>query len=75
MSVVDKQRVRPYGHDIIFRIFGKGAEIEDGRIQINGGRTMSYYKICPSCGAHLDPGEQCSCEKKEKEETKMEDER
>lgn len=24
---------------------------------------MPYYKICQSCGAHLDPGEQCDCGK------------
>lgn len=22
---------------------------------------MSYYRVCPNCGAHLDPGEQCDC--------------
>lgn len=22
---------------------------------------MSYFKTCPRCGAHLDPGERCSC--------------
>lgn len=22
---------------------------------------MSYYRTCPSCGAALDPGEQCDC--------------
>lgn len=22
---------------------------------------MSYYRICPHCGAHLDPGESCDC--------------
>lgn len=22
---------------------------------------MSYYRICPRCGAHLDPGETCDC--------------
>ena len=22
---------------------------------------MSYYKTCPHCGAHLDPGENCDC--------------
>lgn len=22
---------------------------------------MSYYKACPHCGAHLDPGERCDC--------------
>ena len=24
---------------------------------------MSYYKTCPLCGAHLDPGEVCECKK------------
>lgn len=23
---------------------------------------MSYYRICPHCGAHLDPGEVCDCQ-------------
>lgn len=28
---------------------------------------MSYYKTCPHCGAHLDPGEQCrDCMRQEK---------
>lgn len=22
---------------------------------------MAYYKVCPLCGAHLDPGEACDC--------------
>lgn len=22
---------------------------------------MSYYRTCPHCGAHLDPGERCGC--------------
>jgi hypothetical protein len=22
---------------------------------------MAYYKTCPFCGAHLDPGEACEC--------------
>ena len=22
---------------------------------------MALYRICPDCGAHLDPGEQCDC--------------
>lgn len=22
---------------------------------------MGIYKICPHCGAHLDPGETCDC--------------
>lgn len=24
---------------------------------------MSYYRICASCGAHLDPGERCDCKR------------
>lgn len=28
---------------------------------------MAYYRTCPDCGAHLDPGEECDC-KDEKEE-------
>ena len=24
---------------------------------------MSYYRTCPLCGAHLDPGEVCECKK------------
>lgn len=23
---------------------------------------MPYYKTCPECGAHLDPGEKCDCQ-------------
>lgn len=26
--------------------------------------SKSYYRICPKCGAHLDPGEVCDCMKK-----------
>lgn len=22
---------------------------------------MSYYRVCPNCGATLDPGERCDC--------------
>lgn len=22
---------------------------------------MPYYRICPHCGGHLDPGERCDC--------------
>ena len=22
---------------------------------------MPYYNVCPYCGAHLDPGERCTC--------------
>lgn len=30
-----------------------------------------FYWICPECGAHLDSGEQCTCqEEKPKKETK-----
>lgn len=27
---------------------------------------MAFYKICPKCKAHLDPGEHCDCEEEEK---------
>ena len=37
---------------------------------MKGVDTMAFYRICPDCGAYLDPGEQCSCliemERKEK---------
>ncbi len=26
---------------------------------------MSYFKTCPHCGAHLDPGEVCDCRNEE----------
>lgn len=29
---------------------------------------MSYYRVCPDCGAHLDPEERCDCQDEEKEE-------
>ncbi len=28
---------------------------------------MAFYRVCPSCGANLDPGEKCDCEKVRKE--------
>lgn len=27
---------------------------------------MSYYKTCPNCGARLDPGERCDCDKEKR---------
>lgn len=29
---------------------------------------MSFYKICPHCGGHLDPGEKCDCQEQEEQE-------
>ncbi len=29
---------------------------------------MAFYKICPKCGAHLDPNERCDCEERAKKE-------
>lgn len=34
---------------------------------------MAYYKTCPNCGAHLDPGETCDCETEEVEDNGRED--
>ena len=28
---------------------------------------MTYYYTCPNCGANLDPGERCDCEKEQDE--------
>lgn len=25
-----------------------------------------YYRVCGECGAHLDPGERCDCQRKKK---------
>lgn len=33
---------------------------------------MSYYKTCPHCGAHLDPGEVCDCRDALKDRLKTE---
>lgn len=27
---------------------------------------MSYYRLCPLCGAALDPGERCDCQDEKK---------
>jgi len=29
---------------------------------------MAYYRRCPYCGAHNDPGEICDCQQNEKKE-------
>lgn len=31
---------------------------------------MPYWKECPRCGSHLDPGERCDCGTEEKEKPK-----
>lgn len=33
---------------------------------------MAYYRECPTCGAHLDPGERCDCAEKAKKRTAKE---
>lgn len=30
---------------------------------------MSYFRTCPRCGLHLDPGERCECETDTKSHT------
>lgn len=27
---------------------------------------MAYFNVCENCGAHLDPGERCTCQKEKK---------
>ncbi len=27
---------------------------------------MAFYRICPNCGAYLDPGERCDCQDERK---------
>lgn len=29
---------------------------------------MDYYRICPDCGAALDPGEKCDCQLDQRDE-------
>lgn len=33
-------------------------------------RKSRYYRTCPCCGAHLDPGERCDCEEKSEQNGK-----
>ena len=35
------------------------------RLIIVEDEPMSYYRVCPLCGAALDPGELCDCKDKE----------
>lgn len=32
---------------------------------------MAYYRVCPDCGANLDPGETCDCMERELERQKQ----
>lgn len=48
----------PHGYDPVYQLVCPLPAAEEG-----GG--MSYYKTCPRCGAHLDPGETCDCVRKE----------
>lgn len=33
---------------------------------MKGCEIMAYFHSCPRCGANLDPGEKCDCEKESK---------
>lgn len=33
---------------------------------------MAYFAVCPDCGANLDPGEHCDCEKRIKQKSRGE---
>jgi hypothetical protein len=46
---------------------------------LNEGRNeMAFYRVCPDCGANLDPGEKCDCGRErahiEKEKQRRSDE-
>ncbi len=32
---------------------------------------MSFYNVCNKCGANLDPGEKCTCEREAEERRKQ----
>lgn len=34
-----------------------------------------FYRICPNCDAHLDPGERCDCQDKKREAAPLQRER
>lgn len=34
-----------------------------------------YFRICPYCDAHLDPGERCDCQDKKREAAPLQRER
>lgn len=36
---------------------------------------MAYYRVCPYCGCHLDPGEICDCREADKGPVKIYPER
>lgn len=36
---------------------------------------MRYFRECPICGAHLDPGESCDCGEKHTKEEKADEKR
>lgn len=33
---------------------------------------MGYFRECPDCGAHLDPGERCNCNEEEDDKCRKE---
>ena len=34
--------------------------------------TVAVYRVCPFCGANLDPGERCDCQDHAKEQEQQE---
>ena len=32
---------------------------------------MAFYNVCEKCGAHLDPGEPCDCEKEQEKQSEF----
>lgn len=37
--------------------------INNAKKERSGNMKKRYFDICEKCGAHLDPGEHCDCEK------------
>ena len=45
-----------------FDVLVKAANLSREAERTEAEMRKPYYDICPDCGAHLDPGEHCDCE-------------